>query len=260
MPRFIYILMLAVIFFGVIIYTFFSKETLPPNVYRIAVDEAWYPLQLYNKGQDISAFSEDVLQAIAAEQHLSVQLLQVGTGNLLEGLDLGEYEGALASLILSAGNDEHYISSNPFYLLGPVVVVSTSSKIKSLQDLNGKSVGVITGSNQIGILDPYAKVNYVFYDDSNQLNLIEDVSNQVVDGMILDILPAYEYANSFVYQNRLSIVSNPLTYEGLRLVALNNPGSEKLIEQFNEGLKAIKKNGIYNQLLLKWQLFNTEKK
>ena len=85
------------------------------------------------------------------------------------------------------------------------------------------------------------------------------MSNKVIDGMILDVIPAYEYTRNGIYRDQLKIVSKPLTNEGLRLIAKNNPESKKLIEHFNEGLKAMKKNDIYSQLLLKWELVDPEK-
>lgn len=77
--------------------------------------------------------------------------------------------------------------------------------------------------------------------------------------MILNVIPAHEYTKNGIYLNQLKIASKPLTNEGLRLIAKNNSESKKLLEQFNEGLKALKKNGTYNQLLLKWGLFDPEK-
>lgn len=75
------------------------------------------------------------------------------------------------------------------------------------------------------------------------------MSNKILDGMILDVIPAYEWDG--IYRDQLKIASKPLTNEGLHLIAKNNSESKRLIEQFNEGLKAMRKNGTYSQLLLK---------
>lgn len=258
--RFIIILMLTVIFLGGLIYILSSKtETLPPSIFRIGIDETWYPLKLYDKEQYISVFSEDLLQKIAAQQHFSVQIVRIGSENRLSGLDNGEYEGILSSLILQEENTEKYISSNPYYLLGPVLVVSKSSKIKSLNDLKGKTIGLINRSETIESLERKSSIRFVYYSYNDRFKLIEDVSNKVIDGMILDVIPAYEYTRDGIYRDQLKIASKPLTDEGLRLIAKNNPESKKLIEHFNEGLKAMKKNDIYSQLLLKWELVDPEK-
>ena len=249
--------MFAVFFIVGLIYNF-SRENSTPLIYRIAIDETWYPLKLYDEEQYISAFSEDLLRAIAVEQHFSVQLEQAGTEDLLKGLDQGEYTGVLSSLILYEENAEKYISSNPYYLLGPVLVVSNTSHIKSLNDLKGKTIGIINRSEPVNILEKHSSINFVFYNYNNIFKLIDDVSNKVIDGIILDMIPAYKYTKNGLYRDRLKVISMPLTNAGLRLIAKNNSESKKLIEKFNEGLKDLKKNGIYSQLLLKWELFNPE--
>lgn len=252
------ILIFAIIVLTVI-FTYFSKEALPPEVYRIAIDETWYPLQLYEKEEDITIFSKEIALVIAAQEHYSIQILQVDTDNLFTGLDKGEYEGVLSSSIPNEENSENYILSNSYYLTGPVLVVSTSSDVKSLKNLKGKTVGILAGSEQIRLLYANNYLNFVLYDYKNRFQLVNDVSSNVIDGMLLDLIPAYEYTTSSLYRGQLKIVSPPLTNEGLCLIAIKNPESIKLIDRFNEGLKAIKKNGIYAQLLLEWGLFNPEK-
>ena len=58
---------------------------------------------------------------------------------------------------------------NPYYLLGPVLVVSASSHITSLKDLNGKNIGIISGSEQISSLSKNPSINFTFYDYNNRL-------------------------------------------------------------------------------------------
>ncbi len=256
--RFIIILMLAVIFLGGLIYTYSSTKTLPRTIFRIAIDETWYPLNLYHKEEYITLFSEGLLRDIAAQQHFPVQIMPVGPENLLAGLDNGEYEGILSSLILQEEDAKEYISSNPYYLLGPVLVVSKSSHINSLNDLKGKTIGLIKRAEPIEALEKRSSINFVNYDYNDFEKLIDDVSNKRIDGMVLDVIQAYEYTKDSIYQDLLKVVSKPLTNEGLRLIAKNDSESKKLIEHFNEGLKAIKKNGTYSQLLLKWELFDPE--
>jgi polar amino acid transport system substrate-binding protein len=257
---FIGIGLLAAIVLGGLIYTQFSNKSLTPIVYRIAIDETWYPLNLYGKEQYITAFSKEILRSIATEQHFFVELIRAGSANALAGLGNGEYEGVLSSSILLEENDGQYIASNPFYLLGPILVVSNSSTIKSLDDLKGKTIGIIKRAElPIHSLDQHPNVNFVIYDYKDRFKMIEDVNNDLISGMILDMMSAYEYIKNGIYRDQLKIASKPLNNEGLVLIAKNNPESKKLIEQFNEGLEAIQKNGTYTQLLLKWNLSNPEK-
>ncbi len=174
------------------------------------IDETWYPLQLYDKIQDITEFSKAITRAIAAEQHFSIQLIDSDSENLFSGLDNEDYEGVLSSLLMLEGDIEEYIFSGPYYLIGPVLVVPTSSPIKTIRDLKGKSIGVITGSQPVSSLNANTSINFVYYDYNNHSKLIDDVINHVLDGMILDMMTAYEYTKSGLYQGLLKIASSAL--------------------------------------------------
>lgn len=256
---FVGIFILGIVLLVGLVYMALPKDALPNKVFRVAIDQTWYPLQLYDKEEYITAFSTDLMRAIADEQHFSVEFVNVGSFNLYYGLDHREYDAVLSSLVLLGANSDTYITSDPYYLLGPVLVVSTSSDIKSLKDLNGKTVGVITRSNPVRSLEKYPNIVFVFYEFKDREKLIDDVRNHLVAGMILDLIPAYEYMENGLHQNQLKVASVPLDNEGLHLIAENNSDSKKLIYHFNEGLKALKKNGIYDQLLEKWELVNPER-
>lgn len=276
-PAIISLFALAVISLALFIYNSLKNEKLFPKVFRIAIDQSWYPLELYNKKEALLVFSEDLMQEIAKKEKINLELLQVVPEDLFIGLDEGEYEGVLSSLMVLEKNSlnyvittsantitshigreegsESYIFSKPYYLLGPVLVVPMSSSIKSLNDLNKKRIGVIKGDKLISNLSNNSSIRFVFYDDSDRDKLSNDVVNQEIDGMILDDISAYQFTTSPLYQDKLRIASAPLTREGLRLIVKNNPESKELIDKFNEGLKTLKKDGAYNQLLLKWDLF-----
>lgn len=241
-----------------LIQTYSSKEALPPKVYRIAFDESWYPLDLYDKKEYTSLFSKDILQSIASDQHFFVQLVRTDDVDLLIDLDSEEFDGVLASILLYGEYEGKYISSKPYYLLGPVLVVSTRSHINSVKDLNGKTIGVISGGRPVEKLYKHTSAAFIFYDYNDRGKLIEDVANDVINGMILDEMTAHEFTNSEMYRNQLKIASVPLNNDGLRLIMKNTPENEKIIIKFNKGLEEIEENGVYTQLLKKWGLFNPD--
>jgi polar amino acid transport system substrate-binding protein len=251
------LIVLSVVFLGFLIDFYSSSEPKIDKLNRITIDPSWYPLRLYDKEQQITVFSEELTEAIAAKEKLAIELLGASSRSLFNDLENGTCDAILSTLLIleDEGKGINYLSSNPYYLLGPVLVVSTSSNITSINDLNGKSIGLIIGNKPIISLYKNKEINFVFYDYNDLSKLIEDVSNDVVNGMILNMIPAYELTHSDFYQTRLKIASEPLTKEGLRLIAKNTPESKKLIDAFNEGLKNLKKDGTYSRILSKWGLF-----
>lgn len=250
----IVLFILATGFLFGLIYSNFTNENLPSSVYRISYDAAWSPLELYDKERDLSAFSEEIVRAIAVEEHLPLEVIPLQSENLLEFLDRGNYKGILSSISLQPEEEDKYLSSNPYYLLGPVLVVPKSSNVKLLNELKNQDVGIINDSDEL-FLRNYKDIHFVFYDYDDLDKMADDVSNHVIQGMILNLIPAYEYTENGLYQNQLKVVTAPLNQDGLRLITKNNPDSKELIKHFNAGLKAIKKNGTYKKKLSKWDLF-----
>ena len=261
------IFVLACCFFlmGKWLYNFSSDSPILSDSYRIACDESWYPLMLYGEEGNITGFSMDLLQAIADEQQISITPLLLENNEVFKGLDLKLYDGAVSStealslVTLYDQEDERFISSAPYYLLGPVLVASTSSDIYRIEDMKGNKIGVISGSNSVELVERNAAANFVFYDYKNRFNMIEDVLNNELNAMIMNVVPAYGYANSVLYRGRLRIVSTPLTKEGISLFVGKSKNSNQLIQTFNKGLENIKRKGLYDQLLEKWELVNPEK-
>lgn len=223
--------------------------------YKIARDKTWYPLQLYEKERNFTAFSDELLIAISKQQHIEIELVQVGSDNLFLGLDNDQYDAVLSSLEPDAQNRTHYVFSNPYYLMGPVVIVKSSSKATSLADMEGKIVGIRTGSSVVFNIQQYPNILIKSYD--NPLTALMDLDKNDLDAVILDALTATVYSSG-LFKGKVKIITHPLTNIGLRLIAKNKLRGEHLIDFFNEGLKILKENGSYNQLILKWNLYNPE--
>lgn len=250
--------LLSAAFVCILLYLYFSKETAPPKVYTIGIDESWYPFQLYDKKQDITEFSEALLKAIEAKETFSFRLLPVTSEYLFSGFDNGEYDGILSSLSNFEENTDKYIVSQPYYLLGPVLVVPASSEIKSIHDLNNKYIGMIKDSIPFSSLYKNGMINPITYDYSKYSDLIKDIMDQKIDGAILNTMTAYEITKSGLYSNQLKIVSKQLTQEGLYLMVKKDSDSSLLIKKFDEGLNTLKKEGVYKKLLLQWGLYEPE--
>lgn len=245
---------LAALFFSWWILSDLLSEPTPTGRYRIAIDKSWHSLQLFSLEQNITNFSEELAVAIAEQQNFKLQIVHTGPDYLLNGLLQGAYNGILAALPVSTQSRE-FIYSNPYLSLGPILVAPSASKIQSVQDLNGKNIGFILGSeaNTMSLYKNTA-IQFIPYDYANLPKLIDDLLNHVLDGAILNGLLANQYAKRGLYQNQLKIVTPPLNKEGLGLIARDTPESKKLIEMFNEGLKTLQENGTYEQLLKRWDL------
>ncbi len=201
-------------------------------------------------------FSNDLIQEIGKLEGFKVQVFNVGQDRLMDALNTKEFDGIFSSLEPNGINQKKYAFSQPFYLLGPVLVVRKNSKITSLRDLNDKILGVQSGTLPTFKIPEAPDVVIIPYDTISAA--LERLDDNMINAVFMDIIRAYVSTEGF-YKGRLKIATPPLTDRGLRLVALNDPKSILLISKFNEGLKKLKTDGRYGALIEKWGLIPTEK-
>jgi polar amino acid transport system substrate-binding protein len=168
----------------------------------------------------------------------------------MEGLQKDKYEAILSSMPPYVFNTQQFDFSEIYLPLGPVLVVPIQSPIRSLDRLDGKEIGVISGSTGPLILEKSPGVLIRFYDSIPKA--LNDLIAGTIDGAIIDILSAVAYCRD-LYQEELKIVTPPLDEEGLRLITKHG-STPTLIKGFNNGLAKMKSNGSYAKLLDKWEL------
>jgi polar amino acid transport system substrate-binding protein len=225
------------------------------ETYVIARDSFWQPLNLFGKEKNIRAFSDDLLIEIAQNQKIRISIVEGFSGSLLDGLQRGSYDAVLTTMPPTPSNKQEYDFSDPYYLIGPVLIVPEWSTVESLKQLNDKIIGYPAGSSLAFELEQNSTILATQYD--NILNALDNLSTGKIDGVIMDAVRGYAYTNGY-YKGRLKVATAPLTKEGLRLVTMKDGKAVHLIEHFNEGLKSLRESGKYKELLEKWGLIDIQ--
>ena len=225
------------------------SKKIPPEP-RVGMDPSWSPLEYGVRNNNISAFSTEILTEIGKMKKIPFAKILVNWNDLIDGLQKGKYEAILSSKTPEIFNQSIFDFSDIYLPLGPVLVVPVSSKIDSLDHLNGKKIAIISGSNTALILEKSQGVLIVNYNSIP--TALNDTLVGHVDGVLIDILSAAIFCQD-LYDGELKIATRPLNEEGLRLITKHNRAPD-LIKGFNEGLKRMKQNGSDAKLLDKWGL------
>lgn len=232
------------------------------NIYLLGRDSSWYPLDLQGKNNNLTAFTNDLFDAVTKETGIRFQWVDTGPGSLVTGLDNKLYDGILSPMIPNAFNIDQYNFSDPIFRLGAVVIVKDDSKIKSFSELKGLTMGFKANSSMIynAIDQTGSNVHdLILIPYPNHAKALEALIKHQVDSVIMDAVSAYNAVDTF-YKGQIKIISTPLTQEGLRLITLNDPIEEELITKFNESLKVLKSNGTFKNLVEKWGLLDPEER
>ncbi len=220
------------------------------ETYRVGVDSSWFPLNLMGKEANVYAFTDELLRAISHEEDVFFERVAVSWDSLILGLKEERYEGMLSSISPRLYMKEIYEFSDLFLHTGPVLIVRSDVKMRSLGKMKGKEVAVDSLKTEVLLLEHYPGV-IVHYYDSIPEGLDEVISEQF-DAILVDYLPASSYIRD-LYYGKVKIASPPLSDQGLRLLTLSGEQSD-LIKLFNRGLDKLKDDGTYDMLLKKWEL------
>ena len=252
------VLIVAAIFIigGLIRACSITSATIPTTLYRIGYDESWYPLSLYGKERNMAGFVTDLLGEISRDTKLRMVLYPMTGSSMYPELDNGNIEGILSFVQPTVSMQDRYLFSDPIYLIGPVLIVSSSNKANSMKSMEGKIVGVKRGSTLI-FDEPYPPMQIVPYD--NMSTAFSDLVANRIDGIVINALEAFLQLQG-LYAKELRVATPPLTKEGLRLIVRKEGEGTQFIELFNEGLKQSRDDGQYNAIRDKWTLFNTDVK
>lgn len=220
------------------------------HIYKVAFDPAWFGLELLGQENTISGFSQDLLKEVAKIGKIQITLLYANKDHLVEDLKTKTYDAILSSIYPYLFNLTYFDFSDPYLLTGPVLVTPFSSKISSIDKLDGKEIAILPNTNGSLYLEKNPAILIREYGS------IPDALNGIVegslDGAVFDILIARAYCRN-IYQGKLRVAGDPFNDAGLRLLTLEN-SSPHLLQIFNKALRELKKSGKYDTLLKKWSL------
>lgn len=217
----------------------------------IASDASFPPMEFVDEAKKIVGFDIDLINAIAKDQKLEIEIKNTAWDGIFAGLEAGQYDAILSSVTVTDERKQKYDFSDPYFDAGQGIVVRTDdTSIKTEKDLAGKTVGVqieTTGAIEIRKVAG-AKIKQFDTPDLAMLDLV----NKNVDAVVVDTPVAANYAlQSDQFKGKLKIASEIVTNEVYGLtVKKGDPG--KLLAAFNAGLKNVKASGEYKKIYEKW--------
>ena len=146
--------------------------------------------------------------------------------------------------------NQQFDFSQPFLLIGPVLVVRKDSPITKLSELEGKIVGISPYNHSVLIAQKIPHVIIRNYEHMPQA--LVDLTSGKLEALLLDNIIAKSFINNG-FGKVLKIASPPLSHEGLRVMTLKGK-HKKLLKAFDKGLAKMHKTSQYKRLLKSYRL------
>lgn len=214
----------------------------------VALDATWPPFEYVDETtQEIIGLDVDLIKAIAEDQGLELELVNVPWDSLLAGMAQCQYDISISAMTITEERKQSFNFSDPYFAAGQIVTVQKgNTSISGKDDLAGKTVGVQLGTTGDIEAQNMPDVTVKNYDDIGLA--FQDLINGQIDAVIAD----NPLALGYVGQNpdTLKAVGEAFTdeYYGIAVCKTNTD----LLEKLNQGLASVKADGLIDQLTLKW--------
>lgn len=226
------------------LFTSCGQKTIHYGPYSIGRDQSWFPLSIGQHTPNLNAFTNALVQEIAETEDVPLHLVNINWVQLFQTLEQEEVAGIFTSLSPNVITQNKYTFSDPFLLLGPVLVVPYESEVTSLDEMEGKIVAINQFDDSILIVQKYPSIIIRLY--QNMPTALEDLNSGKIDGVLMGNLDAHALV-PHLYSYELKIATEPLNDKALRLITLKGK-NQKLMKAFNRGLKKVFKTSNYTEL------------
>lgn len=218
--------------------------------YIIATDTVFAPFEFTDANGDFVGIDVEIVAAIAEDQGFEYEMQSLGFDAALLAVEAGQADGVIAGMSITDKRREKFDFSDSYYDADVTFAVAPGSGIGSYEDLTGKKVAVKTGTNGAD----YAKSIQEQY----SLEIVEfsDSPTMYQDVMAGNSAACFEDYPVMAYNiqqgAKLEIPERVNASGSSYGFAVGKGKNAELLSMFQEGLKNIKANGKYDEIIDKY--------
>ena len=206
----------------------------------------------YKEGDKLVGFDVEVLETIAANLGYTVEWTNTDFSGLMGQLETGKIDTVANVVAITEERKEKYYFSDPYSYAGVTIVThADNTHINTLDDLKGKTVAGVLGSQNVKNLQKFdvnGEIKIRTYE--NRDGAQNDVLNKRVDGYVqskANLLAEIKKNNL-----PLKFVGEPFHYEDVGFPFVKTDENKALIEQINAEIKKLREDGTLKKLSEKY--------
>ena len=220
--------------------------------YVIATDKGFSPFEFQDADGNIVGIDMDILAAIAEDQGFTYDLQYIGWDAAIAACQAGQADGMIAGASITEERKESgWIFSEGYYDATQGMAVAVDSTVKGFTDLKGKKLAVKNGTMSNQYADSI-KGQYGF--EVVTFSTSPDMYQAVIGGQVdacLDDTPILKY-NIKTGELDMKFVEGTENDPAQYGFAIFDAANQELVDKFNEGLKNIRANGKYDEIIAKY--------
>ena len=207
------------------------------------------PFAYESPTKEIVGYDVDIIKAVAQKAGLKIKIVNTPWTGIFAALNNGDVDLVISGVTINDKRKQSYDFTAPYFEARQLIAVPQSSNVKSLQDLSGKKVGVVTGSTGDDISSrAFGKTNPDIRRFESTPVVISELANSGLDAAIGDNGVIAFRVQEHKTLKTVSDPSFPKEYFGIVV----KQGNKALQDKLNAGLAAIKADGSYATIYKKW--------
>lgn len=218
----------------------------------IATDTVFKPFEYTDESGNFVGIDVDVLAAIAEDQGFKYELKSLGWDAAIAACQAGQADGMIAGAsITDERKSTGWIFSDGYYTATQCMAVAADSDIAGFGDLSGKTVAVKTGTQGASYAESLQADNgfeITYFEDSPTMY------QAVAGGQAVACFEDTPIMAASIKDGGLNLkIVEGSENEGAPYgFAIFSEEKQELLDMFNAGLKNIKDNGKYDEIIAKY--------
>jgi len=207
------------------------------------------PFAYETPSKEIVGYDVDIIKAVAQKAGLQIKIVNTPWTGIFAALNNGDVDLVISGVTINDKRKQSYDFTVPYFEARQLIAVHQASTVKSLKDLAGKKVGVVTGSTGDDIASrEFGKTNTDIRRFESTPVVISELVGSGVDAAIGDNGVIAFRVQEHKQLKTVSDANFPKEYFGIVV----KQGNKALRDKLNTGLAAIKADGSYAQIYKKW--------
>lgn len=207
---------------------------------------AYFPPYEYYEGEEIVGIDAEIAAAVAEKLGLTLEIQDMEFDSIITAVQTGKADMGLAGMTVTDERLQMINFSNTYATGVQVVIVPEDSDITSIDDLQGKKIGVqLATTGDIYASDDFGAENVEQYNKGNDAVLA--LTQGKVDAVIIDNEPAKNYVAA---NEGLKILETEYVTEDY--AACINKENEALLAEVNKALEELTADGTIQAILDKY--------
>lgn len=219
--------------------------TVEEGVLTMGTNAAFPPYE-YKDGDTIVGIDAEIAQALADKLGLQLEIVDMDFSSLITSIQSGKIDISLAGMTVTEERKQNVDFTDSYATGVQSIIVKEGSDIQSVDDLEGKLIGVQEGTTgHLYCSDDYGEENVIAY--TNGATAVQALLQDKVDCVVIDQQPA----KAFVEANEgLKVLDTAYTTEDYAAaVSKDNPA---LTAALNTALQELKDDGTIQSILDKY--------